>query len=106
MPDWVIYIFIVVLLVSSALLARYCYQQGRGARWIGEKLPGMLGFAVLVTLASLGVDLGRHGLAYLVENPSVIAMRFIIVMLLQLLPYTIGYLRRRRARSTGIIGMD
>ncbi len=106
MADWIIYLFIAFLLLSYALLARVCYTQGREARWIGEKLPGMLAFTLAVTAGSLGVDIGRHGFDYLVENPSVIVMRILIVLVLQAVPYAIGYWAGRKQRGSGIIGMD
>ena len=106
MADWVIYLFIAILLLSYALLARICYTQGRDARWIGEKLPGMLAFTLAVTAASLVVDIGRHGFDHLLENPSVIVMRLLIVMVLQAVPYAIGFWAGRKDRGSGIIGMD
>lgn len=106
MADWVIYLFIAFLLVSYALLARVCFTQGRDARWFGEKLPGMLAFTLAVTAGSLGVDIGRHGFDNLIQNPSVIVMRLLIVLALQAVPYAIGYWAGRGNRNSGIISMD
>lgn len=106
MPDWAIYIFIVFLLVSYGLLARACYTQGRKARWFGEKLPGLIGFALAITVATLAIDLVRHGLDYSLENPFLLVARFTLVLALQIIPYGIGTLRGRKQRSSGIIGMD
>lgn len=106
MSDWVITAFVVFLLVSYALLARTCYVQGRNARWFGEKLPGMIGFALAITVVTLVIDLIRHGLAYSLENPFLLLARFALVFALQLIPYGIGTLRGRKQRGSGIIGMD
>ena len=106
MPTWFIYLFLVVLLIACIMLARIWYGQGRGARWFGERLPGMLGFTALVTVASLAFDVSKHGFDHLIEHPVIIASRFAVVLLVQLVPYAVGYLRARGKRGNGIIGMD
>ena len=106
MADWMIYLFLAFLFVSYLLLARVCYTQGREAHWFGERLPSILVFSVLVTCASLAVDVSRHGFEYLSDNPRVVSARFLIVIGLQLVPYTIGVFRGRGQRDNGIIGMD
>ena len=106
MSDWMIYLFFAFLFVSYLLLARVCYVQGRDAHWFGEKVPEILMFSVLVTCASLAVDVAQHGFGHLSENPRMVSARFLIVIGLQIVPYLFGVFRGRGKRDNGIIGMD
>lgn len=106
MPDWIIYAFIVVLLLSIGVLIRVCFVQGREARRMSDKMPGILGFTLLVTGATLAVDIPRHGTDYLFDNPMMIASRFMIVLMIQLVPYMVGFLIGGGGQDNGVIGMD
>ena len=106
MPVWSIYLFLAILLVACILLAREWYVQGKAARRFGEKLPAMLAFAVVVTLGSLAFDIFNHGFGYLLDHPIIVVSRFVVALLIQLIPYAIGIVRGRNGRGSGIIGMD